>query len=320
MPSPASVLVTGAAGFMGARVVEALRTAGHAVVAAGRTPGPGIDAAADLCAPGAAEELLRHAGPGAVVVHLAALAHGKAAGPGFDAVNHRATRALLRAAREAGAARFVFASSASVYGHAGREGPLREDDERRPIGAYARSKRDAEDACFEADAAGLPCAVLRFPAVYARDWLLDVRKRAYVPGTGGRVLLRVAGRQPAYSLCAVENAVQALRMAAEGTLGHGAWNVADAAPYAQREVSRVIGALDGRRLAAPVLPAAVGMAVAAAGALLGREKAAVLDDHRWKLMRGLVLDLGKIQAAGFRPRARLEDLLAAESDRASRSE
>lgn len=312
MPSPASVLVTGAAGFIGARTVAILREAGHSVVAAGRRPGPGVDVAADLCAPGGAESLLRAAGEGAVVVHLAALAHGKAAGPGFDAVNHGATRALLRAAREAGAARFVFASSASVYGHAGRDGPVREEDERRPVGPYARSKRDGEDACLEADAAGLPCAVLRFPAVYARDWLMDVRKRAYVPGTGGRVLLRVAGRQPAYSLCAVENAVEALRMAAEGELGGGAWNVADAAPYPQREVADVVGRLEGRRLAVPVPPAAVGAAVKAAGAVLGRGRAAVLEDHRWKLLRGLVLDVRKVRAAGFRPRARLADLLPRE--------
>jgi nucleoside-diphosphate-sugar epimerase len=310
MPLPAKVLVTGAAGFIGARVVRALRGAGHTVVAAGRRPGPGIDVAADLAAPGAAEALLRAAGEGAVVVHLAALAHGKAPGPGFDAVNHLATRALLDAARQAGAMRFVLSSSASVYGHAGREEPVREDDERRPVGEYAVSKRDAEDACFHAAAAGIPCAVLRFPAVYAHDFLVDMRKRAYVPGTGGRVLLRVPGRQPAYSLCAVQNAADALVLAAEGGLSSGAWNVSDGAPYPQREVSSVIGTLDGRSLAAPVLPGLVGLAVSAAGAVLGAERARVLEDHRWKLLRGLVLDVGKIHAAGFRPRARLAGLLA----------
>ena len=56
---------------------------------------------------------------------------------------------------------------------------------------------------------------------------------------------------------------------------------------------------------------AAGLAVAAAGALLGGERARVLRDHQWKLLRGLVLDVRKMEGAGFRPRRRLGDLVPA---------
>lgn len=76
------------------------------------------------------------------VVHLAAISNDPM-GDRFErqteAINLAASLELARLARDAGVGRFVFASSCSIYGAAG-DGARSEDDELRPLTAYARSK------------------------------------------------------------------------------------------------------------------------------------------------------------------------------------
>jgi nucleoside-diphosphate-sugar epimerase len=303
---PGRVLVTGAGGFVGRRLCAVFRDAGWDVVAAGRAPsdaGPGLDVAdAD-----AVRRLLAGTRP-RVVVNLAAIAHRTLEGSAadvYDAVNHRGVRHLLDASLAAGVERFVHFSSASVYGEEGRDGPLREDAERQPVGPYAASKARAEDACAAVDPARMACVVLRPPVIWAPGWVRDVRKRAYVPGT--RLLLEVTGRPPHHSLCALEHAVEFARMAADG-VAPGVYNVSDGAPYPQPEIAAVVGALEGaaRRVRIPGGALALPLAVAR---LVPGERGRVVRSHAWKLLRGLVLDPARAAAAGFVPRHRLADLL-----------
>jgi nucleoside-diphosphate-sugar epimerase len=78
----------------------------------------------------------------------------------FD-VNHRATVELARAARDAGARSFVFASSCSVYGLA-EEGLRTEDSETGPLTAYAKSKLQAEEGLAELAGDSFVVTSLRF--------------------------------------------------------------------------------------------------------------------------------------------------------------
>lgn len=293
--------MTGAGGFVGGRLVEAFRAAGCTVAAAGR-------AELDITDAEAVRRRMEAERPD-VVVNLAAIAHRKReriTAEEYDAVNHRGVRHLLDAALACGVPRFVQFSSASVYGEEGRTAPVAEDAERRPVGPYARSKADAEDACLAVDAGRMACVVARFPALYAPGWVLDVRKRAYLPGT--RLLLEVTGGgAPGHSLCALEHAVEFARLAAEG-MAPGVYNVADAEPYAQPRIAAVIGALDGVEKRVRVPAALTGAPLALARLLpggVGRQ----VRSHAWKLLRGVALDTARARAAGFAPHLRLEDLL-----------
>jgi UDP-glucuronate 4-epimerase len=158
------VVVTGAAGFIGSHVVEALLARGEDVVGLdgfNDAYSPTIKRAnlaplasqarfrlveGDIRDPAALAEALP-AGRVEAVVHLAALAGVRPSvvdpGPYVD-VNVRGTALVIERAAAAGARRFVLASSSSVYGNSERV-PFTEDDAAvRPVSPYGASKRSAE--------------------------------------------------------------------------------------------------------------------------------------------------------------------------------
>jgi UDP-glucuronate 4-epimerase len=163
-------VVTGAAGFIGSHVADALLARGDDVV--------GIDSFTDYYDPTRKEQ---NAGAFEVhrldladddldldgvqgVFHLAAQAGVRPSFEHFDVYLRRnvlATQRLLESASAAGA-RVVFASSSSVYGDAERY-PTPEEAELRPISPYGITKLAAERlvAAYPVDA-----VVLRYFTVY----------------------------------------------------------------------------------------------------------------------------------------------------------
>lgn len=107
-----------------------------------------------------------------VVVHTAARVHQAEAGPDaltdFRRVNAAGTLNLARQAVEAGARRLVFVSTVKVNGEAAVSGrPFGAEDAPAPVGPYAVSKRDAEDALRAlSHETGLEVVIVRPPLVY----------------------------------------------------------------------------------------------------------------------------------------------------------
>lgn len=145
------VFVTGQRGYIGAVMVPLLRARGHQVV--------GLDAGyfdehVFTETEGGEKRELRDVTPELLrgidaVIHLAALSNdplGALDEKWTAAINHRASVALAKAAKQAGVQRFLFSSSCSVYGAADEADLLDEDAPCRPLTAYANSKVLVEDA------------------------------------------------------------------------------------------------------------------------------------------------------------------------------
>ncbi len=165
MSGNGAVLLTGCAGFIGSHVAERLLERGQAVIGLDNFD-PFYDRAikernlaevrrrrasafvfheGDIRDGGLVERLLREHGATAVI-HLAARAGVRPSvlQPELYAdVNVKGTAAVFEAARRAGVARIVYASSSSVYG-AGAAVPFREDAAGTPVSPYAATKRANE--------------------------------------------------------------------------------------------------------------------------------------------------------------------------------
>jgi UDP-glucose 4-epimerase len=169
-----SIMVTGGAGYIGAHVVRTLRGAGHDVVVVddlstgvasriGDVPLVELD----LAAPDAYERLSatvrEHAVDG--VVHLAAkkqVGESVARPEYYREQNVGGLTTLLAALRDGGVDRFVFSSSAAVYGEP-PSGLVGEDDQTRPINPYGETKLAGERLMAAAGAEwGLRHVALRY--------------------------------------------------------------------------------------------------------------------------------------------------------------
>lgn len=145
------VFVTGHLGYIGSHLVDVLKQEGHTVV--------GCDIGLfDGCAwePLVAPDLeirkdvrrveARDLDGCDAVMHLAAISNdpmGALDGKLTLEVNRDASVRLAKTAKEAGASRFLFAGSCSVYGK-GEKLDLEEADPLNPLTAYAQSKIDTE--------------------------------------------------------------------------------------------------------------------------------------------------------------------------------
>ena len=167
-----TVLVTGAAGYIGSVVAERLLEHGHAVAAlddlsqghrAAVPPGAGFFEG-DLRDRARLADVMSSVRPDAVV-HLAAeaLVGESVTEPAkFFDVNVTGGLNLLDVMRAAGVPRLVFSSTAAVYGEP-ENVPIREDARLRPVNAYGASKLAFEQALpWYASAYGLRHISLRY--------------------------------------------------------------------------------------------------------------------------------------------------------------
>jgi nucleoside-diphosphate-sugar epimerase len=170
----ASVLVTGANGFVGGFTVSALLAAGwdvrgtvRAVDGVGAVP---MFAVADLGDMGVDDWLPILAGVD-VVVHLAGRAHvlnEVAVDPlgEFRRVNTEGSKVLMRAAIDSGVKRLVFVSSIGVNGDVTDEKGFSEESVVAPHKDYAVSKYEAELALQElAEGSGIDLVIVRPPLI-----------------------------------------------------------------------------------------------------------------------------------------------------------
>ncbi|HEV8379369.1 MAG TPA: NAD-dependent epimerase/dehydratase family protein [Tepidisphaeraceae bacterium] len=178
-----TVLLTGAAGFIGSNAAEALREAGYRIIGVDnfcdfydrgwkeanvKTSGIEVEEI-DITDGLATSRLIGRVKPYAIL-HLAAMAGVRPSieRPAYySKVNVEGTTHLLQAAVENKVRKFLFASSSSVYGNQSKVPFSEEDQVNEPISPYAATKRAGELICHSYwHLYQMPISCLRFFTVY----------------------------------------------------------------------------------------------------------------------------------------------------------
>lgn len=269
-------VVTGATGFVGSHLVEALCARGMPARAIVRASSDthwipaGVDrATASLDDTVSLGRAMRGA---SIVFHLAAVTSAARISE-YERTNVEGTRRVLEAvAAHAPTARVVLCSSLAAVGPARGGSLLMEDDRPRPVSPYGYSKLAGERVA-EAFASehGLEIAIVRPAAVYGpRD--RDILAAFRLASRG--IALRVAPAEQRLAMIHVRDLARALVLAAERACVHGgrtrSYHLSDGQAPTLAEVNTAIAAAVGRRVFTVPLPRAAAYGVAAIGSALSR--------------------------------------------------
>lgn len=281
-------LVTGAAGFIGSHLTEALLGLGQSVVGldnfatSRRDNLDAVRAALDAHHPGAwrnyrfvegditdaaaCREALQ-GGPAPVdfVLHHAALGsvpRSMSDPLGTHHANVTGTLQMLLAARDAGVQRFVYASSSAVYGDDARQ-PKRMGEEGRPLSPYAQSKAmNEQQGDLFARVWGLTCVGLRYFNVFGPLQDPNGPYAAVIPRwvetllAGERCTIHGDG-STSRDFCFVANVVQANLLAALAPLASGQQVVCNVAVGQRTSLTELYALIRNGLLALdPTLPLA----------------------------------------------------------------
>jgi nucleoside-diphosphate-sugar epimerase len=303
------VLVTGATGFVGSQLCEALRRQGYIVRGALRTDQPLFDKTAEKTVVGeigARTEWVRALDGVDCVVHCAARAHllGDQGGQQhlYMEANAMGTERLAKACVAAGVRRFIYLSSVKVNGEATTDRPFSRLDRPTPADPYAVSKWEGETR-LEAVAASSPMdtAIVRSPLVYGpRVRANFLRLMGWVDG---RMPLPFGAVKNSRSLVSVWNLCSLIeRLLRDAIPKDSVFMVSDGADLSTPELIRKLGV--ALRRPARLLPVPVTV-LRALGALSGRR--AEVE----RLCGSLTVDISSTCSdLGWRPPVSVDDGLA----------
>lgn len=218
-------LVTGGTGFIGSHLTDQLLEQGYDVRVLRRTTSSTQflkekKASVTLGDMTDKESLVHACEQVDVVFHVAALPRDWGPKKTFFEINFHGTKNLLDACIKNKVPRFVFMSSAAVYGFPRTHKPLTEDDKKRPTAKYGESKIKAEQLLWEyAKKYDITVSAIRSPLVIGpRDYLIAPfliqalkQGRLFYIGNGQQQISISDGRDVAFCL----------RLCAETEKAHG---------------------------------------------------------------------------------------------------
>jgi len=291
-----NVLITGATGFIGSHLLDALAATDAAIYALVRDPArlPAESARRVHAITGELADVPRLPARPDVVYHLAGLTKALNS-KDYYTVNAKGTASLLDALdRQGFRPKVVILSSVAAGGPSERDSRRKESDPPDPVTPYGESKLGAErEALARADR--FPIVLLRIAAVYGpRDpdflGLFRAAERGIVPSVGFKKRL--------LSLCYVRDGVRALLRAAEVTVPSGEiLNIAGPEACTMTELGQMAGGFLGRRSRKIVLPPGLAYAAVLASEFLSTlaRKPSPINRDKYRDFRqaGWVVDVGK---------------------------
>jgi UDP-glucuronate 4-epimerase len=312
----ARVLVTGAAGFIGSHVAQALLARGDtpigldnfdpfysrdAKLANVRACGDYELVEADICDAAFVRNIIERTRPDGII-HLAAKAGVRPSledPVGYARANVMGTAVMLNEAARAGCSRIVVASSSSVYGN-NRKVPFAEDDSvDAPISPYAATKKSCElIGHVHWSYTGMPTAMLRFFTVFGPRQRPDLAIALFMRRIANGEPIRMFGDgSMSRDFTYIDDIVRGVLSAYDRIPRHGyrVWNLGSDRPIRLDEMIRAIGRVVGREPiieAAPLQPGDVERTwadLARARAELGHEPRTDFEEglrRQWGSMRG----------------------------------
>jgi UDP-glucuronate 4-epimerase len=263
-----SILVTGAAGFIGSHVTQAILARGERVV--------GLDNLNDYYKPARKRANLAEIGESEAfrfvegdirdmdmlralfaaerpskIIHLAAM-------PGipysmqhpllYEDVNTRGTLSLLEMAREFKVEKYVLASTSSIYGDTTKIPFIETDPTDKPLAPYPATKKACEVLAYTYyHLHGLKCAVLRFFNVYGPRGRPDMTPFKFTEAiTHGREFSLYDEGRPRRDWTFVADIVSGILAAADANLGYEIFNLGRGEPVAMRNFVAILEKLIGK--------------------------------------------------------------------------
>jgi UDP-glucuronate 4-epimerase len=270
------ILVTGAAGCIGSHLVDRLLGEGHRVVgvdnfsdyydpaikhvniAGARQSDNFTLIEADICDEPAVRQAMAERQPH-IVVHLAAMAGVR---PSIErphyytAVNVDGTVNVLDAAAASGAAKFIFASSSSVYGNSETVPFVETDPVDHPISPYAATKKAGELLCHSWwHVRHIPVTCLRFFTVFGPRQRPDLAIHKFMRCLRDNQPIPMFGDgSTSRDYTFVEDIVDGIRRAMDRCDGYRIYNLGGDHPVSLKELIAAIEKVTGKTAKIEQLP------------------------------------------------------------------
>ena len=232
------LLITGANGFIGLRLLEHIKNMDFDIRILSRYPSDSYDS---ICC-----DFLKNKVPNNAlesihtVFHLAGFAHdfrsGSEVNSIYQAINVDASVQLAELAIKSKVKTFIFVSSVKAGGKPYLNKCMDESDQREPDGRYAKSKREAELRILEiSQKSGMNVVIIRPSLVYGKgmkgnlNLMFSGIKNGWFPP-----LPKINNRR---SMIHVDDLVEALLMVSINKSAYGKiFNITDGYPYSSREI------------------------------------------------------------------------------------
>ena len=297
-----NILVTGATGFVGKRLINYLNLEGFIVCAIGRERVPGVETIiCDFLNDNIPVSALKGID---IVFHLAGYAHDLKSKSGVDGIyqkmNVDVTADLLFLSAQHKVKKFIFVSSVKAGGLPIKGECASEENQRDPDGIYGKTKREAELKVLESGReSGMHVSILRPSLIYGPNvkgnlqlMMQGIKKGWFppLPETGNR-----------RSMIHVDDVVRALLLLASNKKANGKIFIAtDGRAYSSRNIYEIMCHVLGKNIPSWSIPYFLFNAIALINHNLRYKIGKLLGDECYSSK--------KLQSLGFKAQKQLRQM------------